>query len=886
MGSKVGHYSVHHVDMFVCVNCRLFFRYALPCAVILAKGMSERRSATRSADAGSTASSTKSEGSASSATKEKRKATTVVQDSSGGGGPSSSSAAAEGGKKEKKTSTAQGVEAGEAVSKDALEALQRSLQQVEAVLAHLDAQKLVGIEAAHYIMIQSIDVQRVAMLQQLKHYSDDEEPGTIVGFLRSSCESLSMHSNAVQLALAKGFGDVMDFLDEAGLEQAIQIARITLPAMSATDVISEFQTLYMKLVDQVSQHFVETDVFPLSKSIIMDVEKTDDSRLFHVDVLVQCANKYPDLAWQAIDPFRSILSAASTKLRVGATRLMFCLWMRLPFYFSREALLEEMMMLLVDEDTSVISATYRVLVDLIGRFDCPFAVEFVFPIIVRFVKDAPAIIAKVVAEKMGPLMWNMKPLLPDIPCGSWDVLVQLYRHFATDGSNVENRQLSAFNFPGVVASLPVEDYMNSLVLPLLQLLTTDANVTVRITLAGGIHEVSRLLCTAARAILTDPSSHHADVVTWTAAQSRANTEAAVALLPHVASASAVLTLLADQDMKVREKTMSKLRVVLQCHAAVLPAEAARSFYLKVAASVAAYEAVARTNWRKVALVFDEVSELPRMLPPRELVEIFLPMFIWHLQTGAAALNHVVTKTISVVVRLSASSGTDEDRKDTMRFLHYLTTTLCQAKQSMSRIAFLELFEVLAGCCSDKFTSIYLVPALQGLVGDKVPSVRLRLARLIPFLKSLPTVCKGTVPKLIAAFSRDPDPLVAAEAARTAALPVSRQFDADTDARLEAEEGVLVDGILVQRVVSDSAAKAFARSQLTRKKTLTTSLRSSSSMTATEEGGAGGAGGTTAAAPSPQQPSSPASSPPLGLEDGGAADRAKRTSAQSTRRSAK
>jgi len=246
---------------------------------------------------------------------------------------------------------------------------------------------------------------------------------------------------------------------------------------------------------------------------------------------------------------------------------------------SKQHVTQELLELLVDEEKIVSRAAFTALIDLVDFFDATYRRDQVYPILKHYISSPPEDVLSLLIEEFGRFLYKIRG---DVTTQDDIALFGGFFVSSAQKSDPNIRQLCAFNFPAVVASLPAPFYLQSLH-HTLKTLSQDSHVPTRIAVASGLHELCSLL----------------------------NEKALVSIQ------ECFLSLINDNDVRVQEKAFSKLDVLLAYfHQYITKEEERDAFMNNVLSPLVNYEHAVKLRWRNFAVLFQHFEHFPKYFKPQ------------------------------------------------------------------------------------------------------------------------------------------------------------------------------------------------------------------------------------------------------------------------------
>jgi hypothetical protein len=363
------------------------------------------------------------------------------------------------GEKSSRKSSADSAEQGEMISKDKQEQAQRMLETVEGVLRHIADKKLTGAASVAYILHNSVDVQRIATLQQLHQHIDfknDEEGAASV--FTEVLEEILAHSSEVQIAAANGISKILSELsptlamllydavsplvqgcsgrsarESPGLPAAVAAVspppdpgigapglgapeasppakRSTLPDPSTAAWCALLHNIIRRLPHEVLPQVFADQVISRVASQSSTTEK-----LFGIETLVVIIEVLPEAGHRAGDLFVSLAADPSAAVRTATAQGMSRLFPCLSAIAIREQLIIAVLTLLADRNLDVSSAMFLTAIEMPKYAGKAFADDLLRPILRQYVTNAPPQIQLHVMRNFGPFLWSLKDSFDPLP---------------------------------------------------------------------------------------------------------------------------------------------------------------------------------------------------------------------------------------------------------------------------------------------------------------------------------------------------------------------------------------------------------------------------------------------------------------------------------------
>lgn len=653
---------------------------------------------------------------------------------------------------------------------DKLRALEAAIRVVDDCLLYIQEHQLGVTDTVKYILQNSVNVQRCAVLQQLRYYMDLQNPGAVQELLHYLSTAISSYDAEVQVACAIGMDSVLELLSDA---QRVQLMKELHPVVGAAPpaAADAWRSTYFSLLKRLPSTALQNDVFPRAVEKAA-YDKTASEKLFASQMLCAIVESYSDLCSHAVCAVTELCSDGSCEVRrfVAEKFSVFCAPLA-PLYI-KEKMLPPLMKLLLDEDPSVTCAAFAAMIELCSKFDRPFLNTFVYPIVRQYIVGCPVSVLETVVLCFGKLIWSMRECFAASDC---EFMVTVYLSLAQSQEDTFRRHC-AFNYPGVLASFDVP-YRDKL-LPVLNAFCADSSVKVRYAIAAGFHEVCKLIHVRGDA----------------AAQLKTQ----------------FFQLFKDMDVGVCDRLVPNLETIFCEFHDGLSDDQRKLFFEATAPLLVEYIRRASQTWRKLLTFLKPFERFPQWFSTNDLQTRFVPVLVDQLQKGAVALNGRIAVIVAMFLRTVTT--VIEDRVKSVRVLQQLIAELGKSKSAAGRIAFIDLCDAFLMSASCRFFSTFLLQPLLALKLDAVSNVRYHLVKLLPRLMVIPAFQKAAMGCAVA-MREDADPDVAA-ASLAASKTETRasQFDEERDERLLDVDGLSTEPATIDAAIALEQKEKVAQAQ--------------------------------------------------------------------------
>ncbi|XP_064600821.1 serine/threonine-protein phosphatase 4 regulatory subunit 4-like [Liolophura sinensis] len=398
---------------------------------------------------------------------------------------------------------------------------------------------------------------------------------------------------------------------------------------------------------------------------------------------------------------------------------------------TKSAILPELVELTNDEESHVRIAGLETVVNILSLLDDETCKNTIVPLVCKFCQQS--VLSQdstlpVVAKQFGKLCHGLSiNLMDDQKLWFMDYYRQLCRvglsdkakskeaepsspsikvnlmgmdMFDEEDKTTECRRHAAFNFPALVMFAGAKSFKSELYLTFSQL-CTDPNLSVRKTVASGLHEVAGILGVNVSVLQPDLMRLLKD-------------ESAEVLKGVVAHLPQTLELLARAGgPTITESKMNHLADIIP---ALLAAE-------KVIFS--------SNNWRLQEELMTNLSCLPKCFTSDAIFSRIIPMVYKNVQKARALpVRRAAGRTLLI---LSRNIKRLEQREECYT---NIIEDFCHSSSCYQRGLFIDLCKVVIEIYSKQFFKEHFYEAVLELSVDPVPNIRLKLCSILPQLKKV------------------------------------------------------------------------------------------------------------------------------------------------------
>ena len=323
-----------------------------------------------------------------------------------------------------------------------------------------------------------------------------------------------------------------------------------------------------------------------------------------------------------------------------------------------------------------------------------------------FVNEPPPPVEYAVASAVGPLAYNTSFLREDCgELGPGDVVLARYIERAGRSANVAVRLRLAHNLPGLIMAFERDAPSHTQVLLGAHAsLATDASEDVRIQIAVAFHEVVRIVGSKYNRAL-----------------------------------ERFLGLLDDPCALVKDHLLETTPRILHSLIGSLPRTSPqwRSTTKSLLVTMSDYATIARTDWRKLLRLFELFDSLTSSVGAPELHQTYIPLLLFHLAAGAAAIKRHCARLLARVLAATCSAENRVLLSQTIvKLLRLGSDDSCHARKGFA-LAVGEIGRTF----SARFFSTYLATPLGRCLADSQALVRDAAG---VELDMLPEACRSVV----------------------------------------------------------------------------------------------------------------------------------------------
>lgn len=571
-----------------------------------------------------------------------------------------------------------------------LAAVNASLQHEEKVQRFIESGNMAPHEVALYILSNGSTGQKISMLQHLDRTLRECDEKKITKVITELNEAMWTQDMELQVAAPPALKSILNLLTE---EQCMLLLGgvKTMLEVKTEQVRAAWSELALDVVHYITPQVLVDQLVPLALKK-GEHSEPHDQRVFGCQLIGRLCRKLDGavVVRTVLNKAMSLCQDTVTSVRIAMCGQLGEVARAIGLDMTKDRITAELFELLVDEEKLVSRAAFTALIDLVEFFDAPYRREHFYPIIRSYISSPPEEVLSLLIDEFGRFLWKIKT---DVQCAEDITLFANFFRQSAQKADPEVRRLCAFNFPAVVASLPLSVFPTHLT-QIQRSLSVDQHTPTRRAMAAGLHELCPLLGDKAAFYLKDSYA----------------------------------ALIQDPALDVRTVAMRHLSTVLDIFAAQLKGEERDAFFASVVPHICSYEAAVHKDWRKVSALFDGFTGLPRYFSGATIHERFLPLLLTHLVSGAAAIKE---QCAALVVLFTKSLGASTLIVETFSKIvsDFGRSTCC-----FNRMTYCLLFKHCATAYSRRFLRDRLLEALLDLSKDPVANVRLQLVRVLPHVR--------------------------------------------------------------------------------------------------------------------------------------------------------
>lgn len=571
-----------------------------------------------------------------------------------------------------------------------LKALSAALERAEAVQRYMESENLSLEESVTYIMENGSTAQKMSFFAHVRDSLVDLPQKRVSKVLSILLDSMWAQDPELQCRAPEDLLGLMGILNSTTAAELFDVTQ-TMLTVKTCDVRDAWGKLLLGLASCLNAEQLEKRMIPLAISKGDHAEPQDQRELSCRLLGGLCEFIAKDKVETLVLP-RALALCQDTNVgvRESMCQQLGTIARALGVELAKVKVAPDLFELLNDEEKSVSRAAFSCLLDLVEFFGPEYRREKLYPIIKSYVSSLPTEVTNLLIVEYGRFLDKIKE---DIDATEDVVLFASFFEKAALQPDEEARRHCAFNFPAVVASLPLSVFATHLS-PCLNKLANDMDSGVRRSIAAGLHELVPLLDNTAAVFLEKP----------------------------------FLILLRDSDAAVRGCLFRHIGVIMDCFVDQLRGGLQRkAFFAAVADTVLKQAPNCKTNWRDVHHLIFLISRYLSLFDETTVADYFAPVVVESLRDGAAVLKadcahvlvlilcHVSTPATRVQLfsRLNCEFGHSPSCYHRQSYLRFV----CEACQAFSR-----------RCIRER-----LMESCFELQRDAVASVRVTLARTLPAL---------------------------------------------------------------------------------------------------------------------------------------------------------
>eukprot|EP00755_Sulcionema_specki_P015323 Sspe_Gene.59042::Locus_32425_Transcript_1_1_Confidence_1.000_Length_2671::g.59042::m.59042/K15426/PPP4R4; serine/threonine-protein phosphatase 4 regulatory subunit 4 len=576
---------------------------------------------------------------------------------------------------------------------DGLNAVNATCKQEESVCKYIEDNHLSSGQRALYILEKGSDVQRTAVLEQLRSTWSEWTEKEASNFLAALNEYMWQLEVQIQLA---GATAMLDTLPIMGSDLVVQLVGLvqTMMQLKEDRIRDAWGEVLVACVDCLPQEGVEEMMLTMALKM-GELSEPLHSRTMCCRLLGKIAQRSPGRDF-VIDKFlgkaMSLCQDTDFVVREAMCMQLNSTARAIGLEQTKEVLIDELFELLRDEHPTVSRAAFATLIDLVDYFDVAYRTEKLYPIIRGYINNPPDPVRPLLTEEYGKCVWAIKHDIET--AGEEDVnLFAKFYYTLSQSGDPKSRHMCAINLPAVVASLPLSAFPTHL-LPVIKGLSEDDHVDTRVSIAAGLHEISNLLSDHSFLYLKDP----------------------------------FLVLIQDEEPVVRTKLIANLSTILDAFQQQLPDEDKEKFFTQIIQPIVDWWDRSRNSCHKQEMLVDHLPSFPSYFTQGQLHTTFLPLLLTQLSVGPRVLADRFASLVILFTRRLNNANLEID------LFTKFVNDFGRSRSYWNRLAYIDLCRHTISHYSRKFVRDHVLLTFLDLAKDPVSNVRRKVCTLLPVLK--------------------------------------------------------------------------------------------------------------------------------------------------------
>lgn len=572
---------------------------------------------------------------------------------------------------------------------------------------------LTSVSNATLVLLDGSDLERLAVLFQFPQFLEHCPDDTLSLMVPEICRDAVRWKEEVQMAAAEALYFVVGMRIPESVAKRIVIAALRIIQMSESgDVFDAWGEILSMMLPQVKREDVLQLVVPAT--VDRASSATVESRRLAARIIgsLNDALTAKELEDQFLGQALRLCDDEDPSVRAMIAQSLATVGSKLPLRISEKQLWPKLDTLMRDDNARVRAAAMRAVAKSAEAHKVESTVSPSFSTMLlptflhecanassvassdlRTVDDDTYLMLEIFSEVYGYFLVAVHPLFANEE--TWNIALNALRRMVTcNGPTV--RHWCAFNVPAV-AFVCGENRFEK-IRGVVQALSADTDVETRATLAAGIHETARLLGTG---------------------ELREETLTAIA------------NLMTDQNPQVRMNSLAYFARVLTLLASgskdpgrVNP-NSKDSPARELAPVFQSLETMSHDSWRTQELLAKQIEECTSKIPQDMLCEHVAPLLFQMARESTYLVRRASISALVSVVRYIP----DVRRRD--HILKHFRSEWARGKVYWTRLAYIDGSTVALKIMSHRLFTHLFASELLSLSRDRVPNVRLRLARLMP-----------------------------------------------------------------------------------------------------------------------------------------------------------
>lgn len=573
-----------------------------------------------------------------------------------------------------------------------LKALTEALEREEAVQRHMENHNFSLEESATYIMTHGSAGQRISYFEHIRNSLVGLSPRQLSKMLSILLDSMWTQDPELQCSAPVCIYGFIGLLDDVTALVVLETTK-TMLAVKMVEVRVRWGTLLVQLLEYLPVERLTTDIIPLALKKSEHVQPQDQREL-SCRVLGSVCQQLPSEKVEALILPRALELCQDTNVgvRQNMCQQLYSIAHSLGIDKAKAKVAPDLFELLNDEERAVSRAAFSCLLDLVEFFGPAYRKERLFPIIKSFISDPPKEVVSLLIGEFGRFLDEIKS---DISEEEDVVLFAQFFSTAAARQDEDARRNCAYNFPAVVASLPISVFPTHLA-SVLNALASDSCTQVRQSIAAGLHELVALLNTSAVEFIEQP----------------------------------FFSLLNDCDPSVRASLFRTTDLLFDCFVKQKRGSSRMAFFNSVCTALLRCVSERSTDWRTMRYFIATITTYVAYIDEMVLAEKVVPLVLGYMKYGANILkDNCATVVLCIMCRI-------ENPSVKAQIFSRINNDFARSSSCYQRQAYFCFVRAARSYFSRRCVRERMLECCLELQRDSVMSVRLTLVQTLPVLSQV------------------------------------------------------------------------------------------------------------------------------------------------------